>query len=386
MPIGEQWQCSLFLTSFWNPPLTMHILIAPDSFKGTCSATKIAQAIAEGVSAAMPEATVDLCPIADGGEGTIDAMMAGAQGVLINEVVASPTGDPISAAFALLDGGVAVVELAAASGLTCVPDHQRHPLALTTLGTGMLIRSASAIADEVVIGIGSSATVDGGIGVLQGLGGTVLLSGGEIAPDGLPPSGFASIESLVLPDDLGKMTVLCDVQSPLLGPTGAAAVYGPQKGATPQDVNCLESHLAHLATIGGGGDVAGGGAAGGVGWMLGHVLGMESKSGIQAILDLLEFDQRLTSADLVITGEGRLDGQTLNGKACMGVAQRARQQGVRTIAVAGCSGEGWESLMLTSGGPLSEAYFLSDMVGQELAMSRPGSSVTSTVEALLKRL
>ncbi len=324
----------------------MHVLIAPDSFKQSLSARRAAEAIARGVRSACPNATADPCPIADGGEGTVDALVAATGGAFHTHRVTGPLGEPVDAQWGTLgDGATAVIEMAAAAGMHLVPHDRRDPTATTTFGVGELIRRAlDAGCRRVIVGLGGSATCDGGLGMAQALGANAAcglarpLTGGDLMQ--------------VTAIDLGtrdprfnktELVVACDVTNPLVGPDGAAHVYAPQKGATPAQVAQLDAGLAHLAQLLGVDPMqAGFGAAGGLGFGMVVFAGATMRRGVELVLDAVGFDQRVQQADLVITGEGRLDAQSLNGKATIGVAQRAAQFGVPTIAIAGCAGDGAE--------------------------------------------
>ena len=313
----------------------MRVVIAPDKFKGTLTAAEVAAAVAAG----LPTGTdVVQLPVADGGEGTAAAALA-AGAVARTVRVTGPTGAPVDAVLALL-GDTAVVELAAASGLAVLPGGVPAPRTATSAGTGELVRAAlDAGCSRVVLGVGGSACTDGGAGLLTALG--VRLTDADGAD--LPPGG-AALARLHAVDRAGldprltgvEVVLATDVDNPLLGPTGAAAVYAPQKGAGPDDVAALETGLARWAAVlGGDPDLPGAGAAGGVGFGALVVLGAVRRPGIDVVLDLVGFDAALAGADLVVTGEGSLDDQTLHGKAPAGVAARARAAGVPVVAVAG---------------------------------------------------
>lgn len=324
----------------------MRILIAPDSFKGSLSAAAAAEAMAAGVRVAAPGAEVVLMPMADGGEGTVEALVAGTGGQILTAMVTDPLGRPVEAAFGLLgDGKTAAIEMAAASGLLLVSDTERDPLITTTYGTGELIRAAlDQGVTRIVIGIGGSATNDGGAGMLQALGG--LLHKADGSPVGL---GGAALLDLAHIDLTGldprlaqvELLVACDVDNPLTGPRGATAVYGPQKGATPEVVALLDRALGHLADVMAralGRDVRdrpGAGAAGGLGNGLMGFFGASLRPGIEVVIEAVGLDRLLAGAALVLTGEGRTDGQTLAGKVPLGVARRAAAQGVPVVVISG---------------------------------------------------
>lgn len=318
--------------------MTGHVLVAPDKFKGSATAAQVAAHLAAGVRAAGRHA-VEL-PVADGGEGTRDAAVA-AGFRPVGVTVSGPTGQPVRAGIAVRHG-TAVVELAAASGLAQLPAGP-DPMRASSRGTGELVAAAlDAGAATVVLGVGGSACTDGGAGMLAALGARLLDADGAPLPD-----GGAALARLARVDLSGldrrlagtRVVLACDVDNPLLGPTGAAAVYGPQKGAGPGEVAELEAALARWASALGE-DTArtpGAGAAGGVGFAALAVLGAERRSGIEVVLELVGFGPLLAGAALVITGEGALDEQTLHGKAPAGVARAARAAGVPVVAVCGRS-------------------------------------------------
>lgn len=339
---------------------SMHvkIVVAPDKFKEALPAGEVARAIERGIRRVLPDAQVDLLPMADGGEGTVEALLAATGGSQRRTTVTGPLGEPIEAAWGLLgDGRTAVIEMAAASGLALVPPQRRDPTRTTTFGTGELIRAAlDAGASHVLIGIGGSATTDGGIGAAQAVGVvfrglqqgllTHPLTGGDLADlSRIEPGGRdARI-------DRTSFEVACDVDNPLLGARGAAAVYGPQKGANPQQVEQLDRGLAHLADLIDrdlGKDVRdfpGAGAAGGLGAGLVAFVDATLRSGIDMVMDAARLQERIRGADLVITGEGRLDRQSMMGKVIAGVGRAAKDAGVPAVALVGTIGEGAEAAL-----------------------------------------
>jgi glycerate kinase len=345
-----------------------HVLVSPDKFKGSLSGREVAEHVAAGLRRVRPEVTVDLCPVADGGDGTLDAVLsAGFRRVPI--VAEGPTGEPVQTAYAER-AGTAVVELADVSGLNRLPGGKLAPMTASSYGTGQVIGAAlDAGCHTVVLGIGGSASTDGGAGLVQALGGRLLDAAGADLP-----RGGAALAELSRLDVAGlhprlrdaHVVVASDVDNPLLGERGAAAVYGPQKGADPADVRALDAALARWAAVvirdaGIGPDQPGrpgAGAAGGVGFAAVALLGAELRPGIGLLLDLLEFDARLAGATLVITGEGSLDEQTLHGKAPAGVAAAAKAAGVPVVAVAGRAT--LDRADLTRAGILA-AYALSDL-------------------------
>ena len=326
----------------------MRICVAPDSFKESLTAIDAAAAIADGARRACPDCEIVSVPMADGGEGTVAAMVHAAGGRIVKATVTGPLGAPVQAEYGLLADGTAVIEMASASGLHLVPPGRRNPMLTTTYGTGELIKAAlDAGARRLVIGIGGSASVDGGVGMAQALGGRFLDANDREIPRG--GGGLAAVERIDLsPLDprIGEAEILvaCDVDNPLTGPQGAAPVYGPQKGATPAMVEQLSGSLARLARIirrDVGVDiehVPGGGAAGGLGGGLIAFLKATLRPGVQIVIDTVRLEEQMAGCDLAITGEGKIDQQTLRGKVPAGVAGVARKLGVPVIALAGCIG------------------------------------------------
>lgn len=324
----------------------MRLLIAPDSFKETLTAAEAAEAIARGVRAALPDAELDLCPMADGGEGTVDAMVNATGGRMHTAEVRGPLGRPVTARWGTLGGRTtgrtAVIEMAAAAGLALVPRDERDPMRATTFGVGQLIVAAlDAGCDQIVLGIGGSATSDGGLGALQAIGvGLSDHAGRPIAPgaaggDLLRLAGVDASKRDRRLDDVG-LRIACDVTNPLFGPNGAAAVYAPQKGAMLEQVDQLDAGLRRLATLlGGDPEAPGMGAAGGLGYGLIALCGGRLERGIELVMDAVDFDRRLERADLVITGEGKLDHQSSAGKTCLGIADRAAAHDKPTLALVG---------------------------------------------------
>ncbi|WP_310608826.1 glycerate 3-kinase [Buttiauxella brennerae] len=331
----------------------MKIVIAPDSFKESLSAERTALAIKKGFEEIFPQAQYLCLPIADGGEGTVDAMIAATRGQRITLTVTGPMGTPVEAFYGVTgDGRTTIIEMAAASGLMLVEPDLRNPLNATSFGTGELIKHAlDAGIRHIILGIGGSATVDGGIGMAQALGVHFYdHQGYELPAGGGGLTSLARIDQQQLDPRVKDchFEIACDVDNPLTGPRGAAAVFGPQKGATPEMVIQLDDGLAKLADIlkqQTGRDIhsiIGGGAAGGMGVAAHIFLGGELKTGIDIIMNAVNLEQALEDADLVITGEGRIDSQTVGGKAPIGVARVAQRLGVPVIGMAGVLGEGVE--------------------------------------------
>ncbi len=321
------------------------VLVAADKFKGSLTAVEVAERVAAGLRRVVPDVDVEALPVADGGDGTVAAAVAA--GFERREArVAGPLGDEVTAAFALR-GDTAVVEMAEASGLQRLPAGVLAPLTASTYGSGELLRAAlDAGARTIVFGVGGSATTDGGAGMLSALGARFLRAGGEpVAPGGGGLADVASADLSGLDPRLTdvELVLASDVDNPLTGPTGAPAVYGPQKGASPADVETLDAALAHFAKVLEGTVGAraaeyaaspGAGAAGGIGYGA-LLLGARFRAGIEVMLDVLGFAPALERAELVITGEGSLDEQTLHGKAPAGVAAAARAAGKEVVAVCG---------------------------------------------------
>ena len=328
----------------------MKILIAPDSYKESLSAAEVALAIEAGFREVFPDACFHRMPVADGGEGTVDAMVAATGGRRVAAWVTGPLGLPVEAFYGLTgDGATAVVEMAAASGLALVPPALRNPLLTTSFGTGELICAAlDAGARHLIIGIGGSATNDGGAGMLQALGVVLVDGAGQaLGPGGGGLGALAQIRIDGLDPRLAacSIEVACDVDNPLTGERGASVVFGPQKGATPAMVQRLDANLAHFAAVlqqalgVAVADVPGAGAAGGMGAALLGVLGARLRPGIEIVTTALGLEAAVADADLVIVGEGRLDAQSLHGKAPLGVARIARRHGKPVIAIAGSLGD-----------------------------------------------
>jgi glycerate kinase len=323
----------------------MKIVVAPDKFKGSLPATQVAAAIAAGLHAGRPGAEVVTIPVADGGEGTVDAAVAaGFERVPVT--AAGPAGDPVRASYARR-GEVAVVELAGVCGLARLPGGRPAPLTASSFGAGEVLRAAlEAGGQRIILGVGGSASTDGGAGLLQALGARVLDTCGEpVRPGGAGLREVAALDLTGLHRALypAEIILAADVDNPLTGPDGAAEVYGPQKGASPAEVAALDAGLRRWAAVVAaavGRDwsrTPGAGAAGGVGFAALAVLGATRRPGIELVLDLAGFETALDGADLVITGEGSLDAQSLAGKTPVGVARAAARRGIAVVAVAGRS-------------------------------------------------
>jgi glycerate kinase len=331
------------------------VIVAPNSFKGSLSASQAAAAIARGVRQARPEAEVVEIPVADGGEGTVEALVSARRGTYRSADVEGPLGDPVRATFGLIDNGATgVVELASASGLTLIPAEKRDPRQTSTYGFGQLLDAVRRQGvTSIISGIGGSATNDGGAGMAQALGYRLLdASGRDLPRGGAALARLERIDASGFDSAWGSLSVMVasDVTNPLTGPQGASYVYGPQKGADDQAVRELDQALARLAEVierdlrKKVADVPGAGAAGGAGAGLIAFLDARLVPGAPLVVESSGFDQALAGARLVITGEGRVDAQTAYGKAPGEVAKRARAAGVPVLLLAGSKGPGWESL------------------------------------------
>ena len=336
----------------------MKIVVAPDSFKGSVTALQAANAMETGLRRIFPAATIEKIPMADGGEGTVQSLVDATGGHFQTRRVLAPLGDEVDAQFGILaDGETAVIEMAAASGLTLVPPDKRNPLKTTTYGTGQLIRAAlEAGCRRLIIGIGGSATNDGGAGMAEALGVKLLDANGNPIPRGggglgtLAKIDITGLHPAIAETDTTDTVVACDVNNPLTGPEGASHVYGPQKGATPAIIETLDAHLAHFdavltQTLGKSFNaIPGAGAAGGLGAGLMAFLNAELRLGVDIMVDAVKLNERVKGASLVFTGEGQLDFQTVFGKTPVGVAKVAKAYDIPVIAIAGGIAEGAEAV------------------------------------------
>lgn len=379
----------------------MRIIVAPQSLKGSLTAAEAGQAIALGVQAVYPEAEIAIVPVADGGEGTVQALVDATGGEIVWQTVTDPLGEPVAAFFGLLgDGQTAALEMAAAAGLPLVPPDKRDPRITTTYGVGELILAAlERGCRHFIIGIGGSATNDGGAGMAQALGASMLTGEGiEIARGGAALAALAHISLANMDPRLQECSVdvACDVNNPLCGPTGASAVYGPQKGATPEMVTALDASLAHYASIIERDlaldvkDVPGAGAAGGLGAALMAFLHASLRPGAAIVLETVRLEEKLQAADLVITAEGQLDSQTAYGKSVGAVAALAKRYGLPVLALAGGLGEGYQTVYnlgvdaveVLPSGPMSLTYamehadrLLSEATERALRLLRIGAGL-----------
>ena len=333
----------------------MRIVVAPNAFKGSLTATEAAAAMAAGIARVVPDAEILQVPVADGGDGLVDVALEALNGERRSAMVDGPRQEPVEAAYCHVPTmGLAAIEMALASGLVLLPEERRDPMVTTTLGTGQLIAHALDLGvTRIAVGIGGSATNDGGIGMASALGVRFLDETGQpVEPVGGTLSRIRHIDLSGLDHRIRQVRVeaVCDVDNPLTGPDGAAQVYAPQKGATSQQVTELDDGLANLAKVIAA-DIGlqvdrlpGAGAAGGLGAGLHAFLGAELRRGVDLVLELVELDAKLSGSDLAFTGEGQIDHQTAYGKAPAGVAAAAKARGVPCIAIAGSIGSGVDSL------------------------------------------
>ena len=374
----------------------MRILLAPDSFKGSLTAFQVAASMSRGIKKVLPRAQTVKMPLSDGGEGLVDALVGATGGKLLRQQVTGPLGGPLQACWGILGGDkeikTGVIEMAAASGLTLVPPAQRNPMLSTTYGTGELIRAAlQHDCSRLIIGIGGSATNDGGMGMAQALGVRFLDGEGENLPFG--GGGLlqlARIDMDGLEPTLQKVSLLvaCDVDNPLTGPQGAAAVYGPQKGADSTMVRQLDRGLQHLAAVIATDlgieveHIRGAGAAGGLGAGLMAFLGAELAPGIEIVMDLVGLEKELAKCELVFTGEGRLDAQSAFGKVPVGVARRARNHGIPVIALAGSVAQ--EAAALHEEGITAYFSIANAPIPLEEAMANAAANIELTIGEIMR--
>ena len=350
----------------------MKIVIAPQAFKGSISALRAAEMMAEGVRRVFPDARTELAPVADGGDGTLETLVEASGGEVRSSEVTGPLGERRTAVWgAMGDGRTAVIEMARTSGLALVAIEDRDPLAATTYGLGEAIRDAlDSGFRRFILGIGGSATNDAGAGMAQALGARLLdADGNDLPPGGAALADLDRVDLSGLDARIGEsdVAVACDVSNPLTGPEGASAVYGPQKGATPEMVAQLDAALAHLAAVvrrdlGVEIDtIPGAGAAGGLGGGMIGFLGGHLEAGVDIVLETVGLEGRLEGADLVITGEGSVDYQTVYNKAPIGVARLAKARGIPVVAIAGSLGEryrevhdhGIDAVLAITSGPMT---------------------------------
>lgn len=374
------------------------VVLAPDSFKGSLKAVEVCAALRAGVLRVAPDAEIVEVPMGDGGEGTTEALAAATGGAILSVEATGPLPSDrprVTGEVALIDhGSTAVLEMACVSGLPLVPEGKRDPLHTTTYGTGELIRAAfDAGARRMIVGVGGSATCDLGAGMAQALGVKFLRADGTPILEPMTNALLADVASIDRSGlhravEQSQIEVACDVDNPLLGPRGCAAVYGPQKGATPAIVAALEANLEHAitvieATVGQRvRDRAGAGAAGGLAAGMLALLGARLRSGVELVIDACELRAKVRGADLVLTGEGRIDGQTASGKTVSGVAQVAREAGVPVVAIVGAIGEGVDKVY-----PLGLTSVFSLVPGPmalEQALRDAGPLITGAAERVMR--
>ncbi len=333
----------------------MKVVIAPDSFKGSLTAGEVSKNIAKGIKRVFGDAEIISVPMADGGEGTVCSLVESTNGQIIRTRVKGPLMKEVEAFYGILgDGATAVIEMAAASGLPLLREEERDPMKTTTYGTGELIRHAlDKGCRRIIIGIGGSATNDGGAGMIEALGARLLdADGNELEYGGGSLGKLQELDLSNMDKRLGECTIVaaCDVDNPLTGPRGASRVFGPQKGADDKMVELLDSNLEHYAEIVlkhtgiSIKDRPGAGAAGGLGGGLMAFLGAELRRGVDIVIEAARLEEKLAGADLAITGEGRMDYQTQFGKTPFGVAQTARKHGIPVVAIVGSVGHNAEVL------------------------------------------
>ncbi|MBP2071633.1 MAG: glycerate 2-kinase [Thermoanaerobacterium sp.] len=331
----------------------MKILVAPDSFKGSLSSKEVLEAISEGIKRAVNAEIVGI-PIADGGEGTVDALIASLGGRIVDVDVVGPLGNVVKSFFGILNDGTAVIEMAASSGLSLLPDNMKNPLITTTYGVGQLIKEAlDKGCRKFIVGLGGSATNDGGAGMVQALGVKLLDEDGNDIPYGggnlykLKKVDISSIDKRVYES---SFIAASDVTNPLCGENGASYVYGPQKGATKEMVKILDDNLRHYASVvketinKDFKDTPGAGAAGGLGFSLMAFLNAKIRSGIDIVMEASNIDEKINSCDIVITGEGNTDFQTAFGKAPAGIARIAKKYGKPVVVLSGGLGKNYKDL------------------------------------------
>lgn len=323
----------------------MNVIVAIDSLKGSLSSLQAGAAAKAGILRAIPDATVSVKPVADGGEGTVNALVSGLSGRSVTIAVTGPLGETVEATYGILPDHIAVIEMAEAAGLPLVPAEKRNPMITTTYGVGeMILHALDEGCRSFIIGIGGSATNDGGTGMLRALGCRFRKADGtDIAPGAQELAGLAAIETEALDPRLkeSRFSIACDVTNPLCGSNGASYIFAPQKGADPATVRKLDAALAHLADIIAATlgtdlrDQPGAGAAGGLGFAFASYLNGTLRPGVDIVLDAVLPESELRAADIVVTGEGRFDGQTAMGKAPVGIARRAKACGCKVIVLAG---------------------------------------------------
>lgn len=370
----------------------MKIVLAPDSYKGSLTAQEACEAMAIGIKRVIPEARIIKVPMADGGEGTVQSLVDATGGRVQAQEVFGPLGDRVTARYGIIGDRTAVLEMAEASGLNLIPGQRRNPLLTSTYGTGELIRAAlNRGCRNFIIGIGGSATNDGGAGMAQALGARLLDKNGEELPQ-----GGGSLDRLCSIDIAGldyrikesRFTVACDVDNPLCGPEGASCVFGPQKGADPDMVRQLDRNLEHYSQVicrdlgKQVRDLPGAGAAGGLGAGMMAFLNAGLKPGVEIVIEAVGLEEKLAGADLVITGEGCCDAQTVRGKTPFGVLMAANKAKVPVIIIAGTVGRGAEELY--SYGAVGLFPIVDRPMTLERAVQEAGSLLTNASERIIR--
>jgi len=371
----------------------MKIVIAPDSFKESLSAKQVAHSIAKGIEKVIPKAEIVQIPVSDGGEGLLDALIEPLVGKITSVKVKDPLYRDIHAAFGILeDKHTGIIEMATASGLELLTESEKNPLITSTFGTGQLIKEAlDRGCSKIIIGLGGSATNDGGIGMIKALGGKFLnIDGEEIGDGGGALDKLYSIDLSNFDQRIGECEIIaaCDVSNPLTGIKGASLVYGAQKGGNPKQLEQLDRNLLHYASIirsSIGIDIdtpAGAGAAGGLGGTLLGFFNAKLISGIDLIIESLELERHVKDADLVITGEGKIDSQTLHGKTVLGVAAIAKKYNVPVIAIAGKVGDGIDEIYDLG---VTSIYSIIDQpMKLEEAMEQADNLIRSCIENIMR--
>jgi glycerate kinase len=371
----------------------MKIVLAPDSYKGSLTAKKACDAMSAGIKRVLPRAEIIQIPMADGGEGTVQSLIDATGGQLYTTTVKNPLNNNVIAKYGILgDGETAVLEMAEASGLYLIPLQERNPLLTNTYGTGELIHNAfERGCRKFILGIGGSATNDGGMGMAQALGVRFLdEAGSELPPGGGSLGKLAHIDIMNMDIRIKESTfiVACDVDNPLCGPNGASYVFGPQKGATPDMIIELDNNLSHYANIIKKDlgidikDTPGAGAAGGLGAGMLAFLGAVLRSGVDIVIEAVELNKHLEEAELVFTGEGQCDFQTINGKVPFGVAREARKQDIPCIVIAGSIGQGID--VLYDYGVTSVFSMVDSPMSLEQAMAGAENLLEKTAERIMR--
>ncbi|MDG2095356.1 MAG: glycerate kinase [Phycisphaerales bacterium] len=365
----------------------MNVLCAPDSFKDSISAADACLAMVRGADGLVESALS--CPLADGGEGTMDVLVNACGGRTISVETLDPLGRSISARIGFLDASdMAIIEMAQASGLERLRETERNPFRTSSYGTGQLMAIAARDAGHILLAAGGTATMDGGCGIIQAFGGRILNSIGEPIEDPISNGMLSRIASIELPGGIPRIEIAVDVQAPLLGVTGAATMFGHQKGARPEDIDVLDANLLHLADVmdpeGIHRSVVGGGAAGGTAFGLHAMIGADIISGAQMVLERLDFRSRLDGTDLLMVGEGRLDEQSMMGKVPLAAARCANEMGIETVAICGTLGTGWEQSLVDNDGPIDHIITLDREHGLERSLQETGWCLEQTVRAFLR--